>query len=59
MFAHKNDFREVTRLTTPDVYSVTTESVSDKPLAKLLEELLIETIEIEPPHLLADSPSSL
>ena len=47
------------RLTTPDVYSVTTESVSDKPLAKLLEELLIETIEAEPPHLLADCTSSL
>lgn len=51
------------RLTTPDVYSVTTESVSDKPLAKLLEELLeellIETLETEPPHLLADCTSSL
>ncbi len=47
------------RLTTPDVYSVTTETVSDKPLAKLLEELLIETIEAEPPHLCADRTSSL
>lgn len=47
------------RLTTPDVYSVTTETVSDKPLAKLLEELLSETIEVEPPHLCADRTSSL
>lgn len=46
-------------LTTTDVYSVTTESVSDKPLAKLLEELLIEMIETESPHLCADRTSSL
>ena len=58
-FAHKNDLREVMRLTTPDAYTATTESVSDRKLLDLLEELLLESLEKEPPHLCADCTQSL
>ena len=34
-----------------DVYTIGTASVSDRPLANLLEELLLESSEAEPPRL--------
>lgn len=37
-----------------DVYTIGTASVSDRPLANLLEELLLESSEAEPPRLCTD-----
>lgn len=47
------------RLATPDTYIVTTESVSDRKLLDLLEELLLESLEKEPPHLCVDCTQPL
>ena len=50
---------EVTRLAMPDDYIVTTQSVAGRELCDLLEELLLESLEKEPPHLCADCTQSL
>ena len=42
-----------------DNYTIATESVSDRSLTELLEELLLESLEEKPPHLCVGCTESL
>ena len=45
---------EVMTMPSLDVYELTTQSVSGKPISLLLTELLLEAMDLEPPHLCVD-----
>ena len=45
-------------MATTAIYTVLTETASDRPLEKLLEELLLDALAPEPPRLCADTPSA-